>query len=192
MMKRFSMTMIAAALAVLTTAAGAAEKNLFKNPAFKKLNPKSPNEFTWWVARETTAKYVRIAGEKKGNDTIKIVTSDRPKDAKDYNANYGNISQNLPMPAPGKYRVSITMKCDRTLQTVRIFYGMIGKDKKAKFRVVRDFSALDQPSPEEWEELSAELDLDGTGYEKLAIGFGVIDTKAAEVLFKAPKLVRIE
>ena len=186
-MKRFFM--IAAALAMFVTA-GAAEKNLLKNPAFKKLNPKSPNEFTWWITRDT-AKYFHAAGEKDG-DMIKIVTADRPKGAKDYNPNYGNISQYLPMPAPGKYRVSIMMKCDRTLSNVRIFYGMIGKGKTARFRSVRDFSALDQPSPEEWEELSAELDLDGTGYEKLAIGFGVIDTKAAEVLFKAPKLVRIE
>ncbi len=187
-MKRFFM--IATALALLATAAGAAEKNLLKNPAFKKLNPKSPNEFTWWMTRET-AKYVRIAGEKDG-DTIRIVTSDRPQGAKDYNANYGNISQNLPMPATGKYRVGITMKCDRTLENVRIFYGLIGKGKKAKFRVVRDFPALDQPSPEEWEELSAELDLDAAGYDRLVIGFGFMDPKAAEVFFKAPKLVKIK
>lgn len=182
-MKRFFM--IAAALAMLT-AAGAAEKNLLKNPAFKKLNPKSSNEFTWWMTR-STAKYVRIDA-----DTIKVVTSDRPAGANDYNANYGNISQNLPMPGSGKYRVSITMKCDRTLQNVRIFYGLIGKGKKAKFRVVRDFPALDQPSPEEWEELSAELELDGSGYDRLVIGFGFMDVKGAEVFFKAPKLVRIK
>ena len=182
-MKRFFM--IAAALAMLVTA-GAAEKNLLKNPEFKKLNPKSPNEFTWWITRDT-AKYARIDG-----DTIKVVTSDRPKSAKDYNANYGNISQYLPMPAPGKYRVSIMMKCDRTLSNVRIFYGMIGKGKTARFRSVRDFPALDQPSPEEWEELSAELTLGDSGYDRLVIGFGFMDVKAAEVLFKAPKLVKIE
>ena len=186
-MKRFFMML--AALTML--AAGAAEKNLLKNPAFKKLNPKSPNEFTWWVARDT-AKCFRIAGEKSGADTVKIVTADRPRGARDYNANYGNISQNLPMPAPGKYRVSISMKCDRTLENVRIFYGLTGKGKKPKFRVVRDFSALDQPSPEEWEELSAELDLDGTGYERLTIGFGFMDPRGAEVLFKTPKLIRID
>ncbi len=183
-MKRFFM--IAAALALLATA-GAAEKNLLKNPAFKKLNPNSANEFTWWITRNT-ATYSRLDG-----DTIKVVTADRPAGAKDYNPNYGNISQNLPMPAAGKYRVGITMKCDRTLANVRIFYGLIGdKGKKTKFRVVRDFSALDQPSPEEWEELSAELKLDGTGYDRLVIGFGFMDSKGAEVLFKAPKLVKIE
>ena len=187
-MKRFYT--IAAALTMLAAAASAAENNLLKNPAFKKLNPKSSNEFTWWVTRDT-AKCVRIAGGKDG-DTVKIVTSDRPEGAKDYNANYGNISQYLPMPGSGKYRVSIMMKCGRTLENVRIFYGMIGKGKKAKFRVARDFPALDQPSPEEWEEISTELDLDGTGYERLAIGFGFMDPKAAEVLFKAPKLVRIK
>ena len=183
-MKRFFR--IAAALAMFVTA-GAAEKNLLKNPAFKKLNPKSTNEFTWWITRNT-AEYSRVDG-----DTIKIVTSDRPAGAKDYNPNYGNISQNLPMPAPGKYRVGITMKCDRTLGNVRIFYGLIGdKGKKTKFRVVRDFSALDQPSPEEWEELSAELTLGDAGYDRLVIGFGFMDAKGAEVLFKAPKLVKIE
>ena len=184
-MKRFFM--IAAALAMLTAAGSAAEKNLLKNPAFKKLNPKSPNEFTWWMTRET-AKYVRIDG-----DTIKVVTSDRPKGAKDYNANYGNVSQYLPMPAPGKYRISVTMKCDRTLNNVRIFYGLVGNGKKAKFRVARDFPALDQPSPEEWEELSAEIEIPkNSGFDRLAIGFGFMDPKGAEVLFKAPKLVKIE
>ena len=182
-MKRFFMFL--AALTVL--ASGAAEKNLLKNPAFKKLNPKSTNEFTWWITRDT-AKYARIDG-----DTIKVVTSDRPAGAKDYNPNYGNFSQNLPMPGPGKYRVSIMMKCDRTLSNFRIFYGLIGgKGKKTKFRVVRDFSALDQPSPEEWEELSAELTLTDSGYDRLVIGFGFMDAKAAEVFFKAPKLVKIE
>ena len=183
-MKRFFM--IAAALTMLAATGSAAEKNLLKNPVFKKQNPKSTNEFTWWITR-STAKYVRVSG-----DTIKIVTSDRPAGAKDYNANYGNISQNLAMPASGKYRICITMKCDRTLSNVRIFYGLIGKGKKAKFRVVRDFPALDQPSPEEWEELSAELKLDGTGYDRLIIGFGFMDEKAAEVFIKAPKLIRIE
>ena len=184
-MKRFFM--IAAALAMLTAAGSAAEKNLLKNPAFKKLNPKSTNEFTWWMTRET-AKYVRIDGE-----TIKIVTSDRPKGAKDYNANYGNISQYLPMPAPGRYRISIMMKCDRTLNNVRIFYGLVGNGKKAKFRSARDFSALDQPSPEEWEELSAEIEIPkNSGFDRLAIGFGVMDAKAAEVFVKAPKLVKIK
>ena len=188
-MKRFFM--IATALTMLAAAAAeAAEQNLFKNPAFKKLNPKSTNEFTWWMT-SSTAKYFRVRGG-KGGDTIRIVTADRKGGGKDYNVNYGNISQNLPMPAPGKYRISIMMKCDRTLNNVRIFYGLIGKGKKAKFRVVRDLPPTDQPSPEEWEEISGELDLNGADYERLVVGFGFMDAKAAEVLFKEPKLVRVE
>ena len=41
-------------------------------------------------------------------------------------------------------------------------------------------------------QIAISLDLDGTGYEKLAIGFGFMDAKAAEVLFKAPKLIKVE